>query len=294
MRRILAISMAAAIPAVLPVHAADARTKPAPPPAASAHSRTAPRGGHSAHGVHGRPAHTPVGEGNNEPNGKPNPANDVQVSADDGGNEDSHGAPAAHGAPEAPSAHDAQQGAHAAKHGKTTPRTRTHGNTQARPGTGADTGFSDSQSDMAMPAEAAEAIRDYGSLLGAKGPAGADEDKSNNVSSHRMARIGDTAVGATQLTLRTMAGPASRTVVLRCDPPGGTHPNAAEACAEVAKTNGDLKQLPASTNPRACFMIYAPVTVSAQGNYHGQAMRFSAQFPNTCVMRDKTGSIFDF
>lgn len=288
MRRILAISMAAAIPAVLPVHAADARTKPAPRPA-NAHSRTAPRSGHGGHGVHGRPAHTPVGD-NNAPNGRPNPANDVQVSADDGGNEDAPQAPAAHGAPEAQPAH----GARPAKHARTTPRTRTNEAAPTRPGTGADTGFSVPDSDMTMPAEAAEAIRDFGPTLGAQGPAGADEDKSNNVSSHRMANIGGTGTGATQLTLRTMAGPASRTVVLRCDPPGGTHPKAAEACAEVAKTNGDLKQLPASTNPRACFMIYAPVKVSAEGDYHGQAMRFTAQFPNTCVMRDKTGSIFDF
>ena len=46
-------------------------------------------------------------------------------------------------------------------------------------------------------------------------------------------------------------------------------------------------------NPRACFMIYAPVTVSAQGNWHG-SHAFHREFPNTCVMRDKTGSVFDF
>jgi hypothetical protein len=83
-------------------------------------------------------------------------------------------------------------------------------------------------------------------------------------------------------------------VTLRCDPPGGTHPKAAQACADVAKSHGDLAQLPAGANPRACFMIYAPVTATAQGAWHGEAVRFTTKFPNTCVMRDKTGSIFDF
>ena len=180
MRRILAISMAAAIPAVLPVHAADARTKPAPQPAGT-HSRTAPRTGH---GAHGRPAHTPVGD-NNAPNGRPgtNPANDVQVSADDGGNEDdSHNTPTANGAPAtngAPEAHNAPQapavhrGRHTGRHTRTTPRTRTQGPAQTRPSTGADTGFwVPSDADTAMPAEAAEAIREFGSMLGARAPQG--------------------------------------------------------------------------------------------------------------------------
>ncbi len=105
------------------------------------------------------------------------------------------------------------------------------------------------------------------------------------------ARIGDSSSGATRLTLRTSTG---HTVTLRCDPPGGDHPKAEQACQDVAKSGGDLQQMPANANPRACFMIYAPVTVSAQGDYRGQPVKFQKKYPNTCVMRDKTGSIFDF
>jgi hypothetical protein len=98
-----------------------------------------------------------------------------------------------------------------------------------------------------------------------------------------------------RLVLHTSAGTSpERTVTLQCDPPGGTHPKAAAACADVAKAGGQLAQMPAGANPRACFMIYAPVTVTAKGDWQGQAVRFTEKFPNTCVMRDKTGSVFDF
>jgi hypothetical protein len=98
-----------------------------------------------------------------------------------------------------------------------------------------------------------------------------------------------------RLVLHTSAGTSpERTVTLQCNPAGGTHPKAAEACADVAKAGGDLAQMPANTNPRACFMIYAPVTVTAQGKWQGQPVQFTKKFPNSCVMRDKTGSVFDF
>jgi hypothetical protein len=98
-----------------------------------------------------------------------------------------------------------------------------------------------------------------------------------------------------RLVLRTSAGTSpERTVTLQCNPSGGTHPKAEEACSDVAKAGGDLAQMPSNANPRACFMIYAPVTVKAQGQWKGQPVRFTEKFPNTCVMRDKTGSVFDF
>jgi hypothetical protein len=98
-----------------------------------------------------------------------------------------------------------------------------------------------------------------------------------------------------RLVLHTTAGTSPQhTVTLQCDPPGGTHPRAAEACADVSRAGGDLAQMPQSKNARACFMIYAPVTVQAQGSWHGQPVKFTKKYPNTCVMRDKTGSVFDF
>jgi hypothetical protein len=139
-------------------------------------------------------------------------------------------------------------------------------------------------------------------------PANPTSDRSTNQTSTR--RIGRMAAPraipaaffnsgpATQgsrLVLHTVAGTSPQhTVVLQCDPTGGTHPKAAEACADVAKAGGNLAQMPAGAAPRACFMIYAPVTVTAQGKWQGQPVRFTKKYPNTCVMHDKTGSVFDF
>jgi Subtilisin inhibitor-like len=335
MRRILAISMAAAIPAVLPVHAVDARTKPAPRPGAGAHSRPvrSMQGAHSGHSSHGRPAHEPAEYAHGRP--ARNPENDVQVSTDDPGLEGAQGAPAGNEAPAGqqgrpsqgtPAGHQGTtahrpQGQHAAPgtrgtRGRPAQRPRTRANAPSRPSTGGDTGFSipseaDFGDDVALPPEAAAAIRELGPYLGEQGIGGANAgdtsgadnggtadqnatDKNTNLTSNPAgARLGEPA--ASQLVLHTAAGASpARTVTLRCDPVGGTHPKAAQACAEIAKSNGDLQQLPAGTNPRACFMIYAPVTASAQGAWHGQNVRYSSQFPNTCVMRDKTGALFDF
>jgi hypothetical protein len=225
----------------------------------------------------------------------------VQVSADDDGgspqggqeSQGSHQAHGSHESHEGHQAHDAQQ-----SHGRPAHRSDANGNSnnqpQSRPGTGADTGYSipsDADADPAIPPEAVSALKEVGQTP--------DQDMNGDQGARRMTaavgRAAKPAAGTSQLTLRTTAGTnAARSVILRCDPPGGTHPKAADACADVAKSQGDLKQMPASSNPRACFMIYAPVTVSAQGNWRGQPLQFTAQFPNTCVMRDKTGSIFDF
>lgn len=362
MRRILATSIAAAIPAVLPVQAVNAFSKPAPPPAASSHSRSAPgrAHGHTGHATHGRL--TPAGAGQAH-NRSGRPENDVKVDADDGGGqEDAKGAPESNAAPEHGAA--GAQGAPGAR----SPRKHNRparSKPASRPGTGADSGFADAD-DAALPPEAAAAMKEAGDLQssaqqaasgprdtapdttapgttapgttapgttapGTTAPQGAAPadvparpaapkgtgrgrpanqltDQSANQTSGR--RIGHSAARrsmpvaffnsgpvaqGSRLVLHTSAGTSpERTVTLQCNPSGGTHPKAEEACSDVAKAGGDLAQMPSNANPRACFMIYAPVTVKAQGQWKGQPVRFTEKFPNTCVMRDKTGSVFDF
>jgi hypothetical protein len=147
-----------------------------------------------------------------------------------------------------------------------------------------------------------------GTSRGMGRPQGPVSDRSTNqTSSHKLGRTraqrsmpvaffsSNPATQGSRLVLHTSAGDSpARTVTLQCYPTGGTHPKAAQACADVARAGGDLAQMPANTNPRACFMIYSPVTVTAQGQWHGQAVRYAKKFPNSCVMRDKTGSVFDF
>ncbi|GAB3987354.1 hypothetical protein GCM10029978_105820 [Actinoallomurus acanthiterrae] len=91
-----------------------------------------------------------------------------------------------------------------------------------------------------------------------------------------------------------MGSATPKTVTLQCDPVGGTHPKAEQACADLAKTHGDFKLASDEKNPRACFMIYSPVTTSAEGQLRGEAVKYTARYPNTCVMRTQSGSIFDF
>jgi hypothetical protein len=349
MRRILATSIAAAIPIVLPVHAVGAYTKPAPPPVASGHYRPIParaHGGHTSHAkhaTHGR--HAPTGETQGRPE------NDVKV--DMGPDAEQGRAPEANAAPDR-GAVGAPRGGVGARGVKNRPARPARSRPASRPGTGADAGFADAD-DPALPPEAAAALKEAADLQesaqqatrprgatpgntapgntapnttapGTTAPQGAapaaprgtgrtvgrpaqrPQDLSTNQTSNRKAvRPGadrsmptaffnaNPAPQGSRLVLHTSAGTSpERTVTLQCDPSGGTHPKAAEACADVAKAGGDLAQMPANTNPRACFMIYAPVTVTAQGEWQGQAVRFTEKFPNSCVMRDKTGSVFDF
>ena len=102
------------------------------------------------------------------------------------------------------------------------------------------------------------------------------------------------ADGTTQLNLRASIGTgAPHSVTLRCDPAGGNHPRAAQACSDLARSHGVFSAT-RDKSPRACFMIYSPVTVSAEGTWQGQNVSFGSRFPNTCALQSKTGSIFDF
>jgi hypothetical protein len=106
---------------------------------------------------------------------------------------------------------------------------------------------------------------------------------------------GQAAQGPTRLTLSSVVGSAApRTVTLQCDPVGGTHPKAAQACADLAKARDNFTVAPDEKNPQACFMIYSPVTASAEGQWRGEAVKFTTRFPNTCVLHSRTASIFDF
>ncbi|MER5445207.1 SSI family serine proteinase inhibitor [Streptomyces sp. NPDC002766] len=83
----------------------------------------------------------------------------------------------------------------------------------------------------------------------------------------------------------------TRGTLLMCDPPQG-HVLAAEACAELAATDGDIAALP----PRDVFcpMVYAPVSVHARGMWDGREVEYAQTFPNGCAMSARTGSVFAF
>jgi hypothetical protein len=84
-----------------------------------------------------------------------------------------------------------------------------------------------------------------------------------------------------------------RSVTLRCDPPGGTHPDPQAACHAIAAAGGDLAML--RRNPEvACITVYDPVTVRARGTWRGNRVAYDATYSNRCALTAATGPVFDF
>ncbi|MEU9833004.1 SSI family serine proteinase inhibitor [Streptosporangium sp. NPDC048047] len=86
---------------------------------------------------------------------------------------------------------------------------------------------------------------------------------------------------------------AARSALLVCDPPRGSHPQGARACAELSMVNGEFTALRPQPGV-ACTMQYDPVTVTASGIWDGRSIRYQHTFGNSCVMRASTGSVFAF
>ncbi|MFF6994478.1 SSI family serine proteinase inhibitor [Streptomyces sp. NPDC008313] len=85
------------------------------------------------------------------------------------------------------------------------------------------------------------------------------------------------------------AGDSHGTLLL-CDPPQG-HAHAAEACDELGAAQGDVGRIPAKKEVY-CSMIYAPVTVTAQGEWNGRRTEYQKTYPNACTMEAETGAVF--
>ncbi|WP_137815251.1 SSI family serine proteinase inhibitor [Gandjariella thermophila] len=89
-------------------------------------------------------------------------------------------------------------------------------------------------------------------------------------------------------------GGANRTSELNCDPPGGTHPSAVAACADLSRAQGNFDRLPGDTAHPYCPMMYRPVTASAHGTWRGRPVTYTATYPNGCVLTQRTGPVFRF
>ncbi|NDU71941.1 protease [Actinomadura sp. DSM 109109] len=96
--------------------------------------------------------------------------------------------------------------------------------------------------------------------------------------------------GAYLLTVLPQDGPAiART--LWCEPDGGTHGAASQACDQLEAAGGDVGRIPA--RPEPCTLEYAPVTVVANGVWRGTARHFTRTYPNRCAaVRDTGGILF--
>ncbi|TDB74973.1 SSI family serine proteinase inhibitor [Micromonospora sp. KC723] len=83
-----------------------------------------------------------------------------------------------------------------------------------------------------------------------------------------------------------------RSAVLVCEPAGGTHPDAADACHAVAHVNGDLSALAFDEGP--CTFEYAPVTAHAWGFWQDRPVAWSKTYSNRCLLLRGTRALFDF
>ncbi|MEU9345063.1 SSI family serine proteinase inhibitor [Streptomyces sp. NPDC048278] len=82
----------------------------------------------------------------------------------------------------------------------------------------------------------------------------------------------------------------TRGAVLLCDPPQG-YSRAAEACAELAGTDGDVARITPAKDAM-CPMVYAPVTAQARGQWNGRPIEYRETFSNSCQMAARTGPVF--
>ncbi|QFR01041.1 serine protease [Streptomyces phaeolivaceus] len=81
----------------------------------------------------------------------------------------------------------------------------------------------------------------------------------------------------------------TRGTLLLCDPPQG-HGHAAQACAELRRTEGDITRIP--HRDAICTEIYAPIRATAEGQWNGRTITYEHTFANTCVMSARTGAVF--
>lgn len=82
---------------------------------------------------------------------------------------------------------------------------------------------------------------------------------------------------------------APHRALLRCDPPSG-HARAADACADLAASDGRIDGIPQKN--AYCTMLYAPVTAHARGQWRGRPVDYTETFPNRCTLEARTGAVF--
>ncbi|MQY38547.1 Subtilisin inhibitor [Streptomyces sp. RB17] len=89
---------------------------------------------------------------------------------------------------------------------------------------------------------------------------------------------------------KTAQGGDRHGTLLLCDPLPLGYARAAEACADLARADGDIARIP--QKKVFCPMIYAPVTVRAHGQWNGRPVDYRETYSNTCAMEARTGAVF--
>jgi hypothetical protein len=99
------------------------------------------------------------------------------------------------------------------------------------------------------------------------------------------------ATPESSFVLSVQRGDAVQLSNLTCEPAGGLHPRADEACLALSDVEGKIEGL--STGQALCTLEYDPVVVKASGTWRGETRAFEAEYANPCVMLAETGPVFD-
>lgn len=84
-----------------------------------------------------------------------------------------------------------------------------------------------------------------------------------------------------------------RQVTLECEPTGGTHPTAADACAALLAVGGQFDKLQPNGNP-ACPPVWMPTTVTVTGTWRLQPVYFTKTYSSDCDAGVRSAFVFRF
>jgi hypothetical protein len=84
--------------------------------------------------------------------------------------------------------------------------------------------------------------------------------------------------------------PVTTEVSLRCEPTGGTHPDAEAACATLEQVDGDFDAL--IPLGMFCPEYFQPVAVEVVGKWRDRTVTFEHVYGNRCVAEDQSEGVF--
>ncbi|SER26192.1 Subtilisin inhibitor-like [Lentzea xinjiangensis] len=93
------------------------------------------------------------------------------------------------------------------------------------------------------------------------------------------------------LSVQPESGPL-RTTQLNCEPSGGLHPHAEQACDQLTPVEGDFRRL--EETGAMCTMELNPTKATLRGKWRKKRIDFQQVYSNPCVVRAFTGKVFDF
>jgi hypothetical protein len=89
------------------------------------------------------------------------------------------------------------------------------------------------------------------------------------------------------------AGPVNKQVTLQCEPTGGTHPTAEDACTKLIAVDGRFALLPRAQG-YGCGAVWMPVTVTVTGTWRLQPVYFTKTYGNDCEAAVGSNFVFRF